>query len=662
MPKRSSSNAAEGGGGTAMQKTTLVYVVVKQTLNYALKIPFRERDAFRNAISRLVDANSKLTNMGSLVMNAWAMHICPDSTISDDMLHDMLKKPTIFRQALMMNYESARRNSTTYIGNIDAVWQNLFVSLIFPSTPSTPGLSQTIDNSLINFYTNMMNHLITDISFDRIQKRYIMDFLSCYMSKKEARKCFWPVRAAINNQKSNLTEEISNDALGVEVASEIAQFILAERNSFGIQEKPLDERWRKKNLGKVLRFYYRVLKGLAENERHFNLFPIMTCKSHYTTIDDETLRCLFFEVKKQGRKLSKQENVRLREECNALMLQDVFNYKKLKTAKSGFRPGKSVLTDGFAISMRFEKEVENGSIVSQVCEPSRKKAKKDKIHDTDDYHRVIAIDPGRVNMICAVEKVGDGLRENNLTRKAYYANSGITYHRKRVERWRKQISEQEDVMSQVSSKTVSLKNFRDFLAVYSKVYHSLWNHYSQRKYARWRFRLYCLKNKTLDRFFSDLCRDGDGKCRKSDVLIAYGAAKFQSNAKGETSVPTSNLYKRCTIHYKTTLVDEFNTSQICYACNHRVTKVIEKTKGELRGLKYCRNNDCPHNNKRDALKPVYLKRDLNAALNILTCATASARPLCFTSMFTAPKLDPIIFVEVTATPSQRKEFLPPTYP
>lgn len=125
-------------------------------------------------------------------MNAWAINVCRDSDISDEHLHDMLKNPTIFRQALAMNYDSTKGNEPKYIGNIDRIWKENFTPYNFPQVESVSGMSDVIDITLINFYTNVSNHLINDIAFDQIQKQYIMDFLSCYMSKKEARKCFWP--------------------------------------------------------------------------------------------------------------------------------------------------------------------------------------------------------------------------------------------------------------------------------------------------------------------------------------------------------------------------------------------------------------------------------------------------------------------------------------
>ena len=122
--------------------------------------------------------------------------------------------------------------------------------------------------------------------------------------------------------------------------------------------------------------------------------------------------------------------------------------------------------------------------------------------------------------------------------------------------------------------------------------------------------MYGLKRKTLDRFFQTM--EGDIK-----PVIAYGAAKFNPNGKNELSAPTTFLSKRCSKHFSTILIDEYNTTKVCSCCDEKLLPVVKEGL-EIRGLRWCGSTKCR----------TFLNRDLNAALNILRCfESQTCRPL-----------------------------------
>ncbi len=83
----------------------------------------------------------------------------------------------------------------------------------------------------------------------------------------------------------------------------------------------------------------------------------------------------------------------------------------------------------------------------------------------------------------------------------------------------------------------------------------------------------------------------DGKPVKQDPVIAYGAAKFAPSGKGELSVPTTSIFRRCTKHFRVVLVDEHMTSQVCHRCDQITCPVMND--GLLnRGLRWCRSTNC----------------------------------------------------------------------
>jgi hypothetical protein len=107
----------------------------------------------------------------------------------------------------------------------------------------------------------------------------------------------------------------------------------------------------------------------------------------------------------------------------------------------------------------------------------------------------------------------------------------------------------------------------------------------------------------------------------SDIVLAYGSAKFAPGGKGEMSVPTSTAFKECTYRFVTHVVDEFRTSKINYKDDQileRVKRVDKNT--DVRGLLWCCSTI--HANGK------FVDRDVNGALNIRRCLIQPSRPRC----------------------------------
>ena len=107
-----------------------------------------------------------------------------------------------------------------------------------------------------------------------------------------------------------------------------------------------------------------------------------------------------------------------------------------------------------------------------------------------------------------------------------------------------------------------------------------------------------------------------------NTVLAYGSAKFAPGGKGELSVPTSRAYKECSYRLKTVLVDEFRTSKIHWedgSILQLVKKGMHKDAPVVRGWLWCHSTIMR--------KSKFVNRDLNAAINILHCATLPSRPL-----------------------------------
>ena len=196
---------------------------------------------------------------------------------------------------------------------------------------------------------------------------------------------------------------------------------------------------------------------------------------------------------------------------------------------------------------------------------------------------VIAIDPGRTNIVFAVDTNG---KIYKMTRGMYYAGAGINTINRKTAKWQADIKEAEDTFRRHSPKTTDQRTWDAFLQDYISVYETLWHAKTAKKRARERFRVYGLKRKILDKFFQTM-KTGDRYLGVQVTYIAYGAAKFHHTGKGERSVPTVSVRKRCANFFpRITFVNEYNTSKVCHCCDRRICPV-KKAGKEIRGLRWC---------------------------------------------------------------------------
>ena len=158
----------------------------------------------------------------------------------------------------------------------------------------------------------------------------------------------------------------------------------------------------------------------------------------------------------------------------------------------------------------------------------------------------------------------------------------------------------------------------------------------KKKWARQKFEVYINKQKVLDGFFSSMY---NRKAGERKPVIAYGNGSFPTHGRGELSVPTKYIKKKCKQFYTTEEVSEFRTSIVCPRCDKLLRKVMIKSKvkvkvkdedtGEytdedkevirqIRGLRRCGSNVCS--------RMPFLNRDDVGARNILRCVTSDKRP------------------------------------
>ena len=353
----------------------------------------------------------------------------------------------------------------------------------------------------------------------------------------------------------------------------------------------LSDYWIKKNLNNILIYQYYILKYFEVNNiKSFNLAPIYSMGRKFITIDSKILYFLM----KQAKLYDGNEKEFIKDKDK--YFNQVFNIKKLSKKEFGY----FLQTDGTSLCVHFHTPIIKFEI-------------KDKQEIKDKDERVIAIDPGRTNLIYGVEEIGNNkFVTYKLTKKQYYNDAHFTRNKKKLENYNKNVEELTTELTKYSSKTCDIEKYELFLIKIKQNIDVLQSHYMNIKCAKIKMDNYIHKNKTVDKFFNTMKKKGE-----KEPTIAYGAAKFAPNGKGELSAPTTFLAKKCAKKFKIKFVDEFRTTKCCADCESEL-KLMKRGSLDIRGLKCCRSSKC--------FKFPLKSRDKNAGKNILICYKLPNRP------------------------------------
>ena len=540
--------------------------VIKCSLNGSLI----EKDLLPE-IDKWVINSSKIMNKGSLVFNL-LLSFC----INNNYQLPDLKDQTLYSQC----YNIGIGNTNKHIWQLHLFWNKY--STYFPKIDKISGDMQVYSYASKKYMVNFFNSIIYE--FENRQKMMITLWL------KE------------NNFDINLWYDIGRTINGRNCKNKIYdltiwKFIHWNQQILNIYGKNIEikESWLKANPEKVVLYYYRILSYLETigKGRKFTLAPISSISRHFITIDTMVLHRMMINIRKLNNDRDKKFNLKLFRDMKIDQWQSIFKYQNLSKHEFTYL----VDTDGVSINFHFRRP-------KKMCQDSQ------IIHDENE--RVIAFDPGLSNILFGVEKLeNESIKTYKLTKRQYYNETGMKISQEKGSVWQKEIEFEEEMYRLFSLKTTKEDNLIKFMNNYKYIYDKLWECKTQKKWAREKFRVYGLKKKCLDKFFSSLCKRDE-----KIPIIAYGAAKFKPSSKNQGTSPTTSILKKCNNYYHSEMIDEFNTSRICYDCDNLLNKVIKIVDGQIRdvrGLRLCCSTSCHSSFKN---------RDMNAALNILRCYKA----------------------------------------
>lgn len=507
-------------------------------------------------IQRWVLTTSKITHKGALVFNRLLLHC-----LNRDLPLPDLADQTLYLQCFNIGVGKLYKANDV----LKEVWDGCFQA--FPTIEKCRGDTQAYVYASKQYMTNFKNSLV--FNFDKRQKGYVARWCE---QNGIAKEHGYAIRCAINGWGCR-----------VEVPQEARAFVQHQRELIGTEEDGITLTWLGTHMENVVRYFYHILQFMEtlDDGKCFTLAPLCRIKCHFLTIDTTVLWEMMKNIGLTNAK--KADFMEMRDEH----FGSVFRLKGLCSGKFS----QMVETDGVSVCFHFQVS----RIVNEVGNRELKRA-----------DRVIAIDPGRTNLVYGVEELPDRkVRTYKLTRGEYYTSAGMKTANRKAAKWESDIAKAELTYRQTSPKTKCEDTWDRFLRDYISIYTTLWDAKTAKKWGRERFRVYCLKRKTLDTFFQTM--NGEVK-----PVIAYGAAKFNPTSKNELSAPTTYVSKRCAKHFPTLFVDEYNTTKVCHCCDERLC-AVSKDNRQVRGLRWCCSTKCR----------TFLNRDMNAALNILRCFRSS---------------------------------------
>ena len=366
-----------------------------------------------------------------------------------------------------------------------------------------------------------------------------------------------------------------------------------------------------KNLCGVLRYACFANRWKRDHDLPmFDVVPICKIKAHFVTIDANVLHGV---MKSVGVTDASRRAFRANVDSH---WKRVLDYERLRGKHNRFTG--TIQSDGVSVCVHFKRPKNDPD---EFREDTRSFA--DKLCPGD---RVVAVDPGRVNIVYAVEMFPDRPKVYRLTRGQYYAESGVNAANVQTKRWLAGVKKSADAFSGVSTKGVSTEDHEAYMAVHDEHAQTIWDENLKPRWARQRLRLYGGKKRVFARFLDRIVRVDPGR----RVVVAYGAAGFAPGGKGERSVPTTRAQKEFAHRFRTEFVDEFRTSKMCHFDDSGLERIKVRGSGRkwcLRGLLWCGSTD---NSK-------FVNRDFNAAMNIHRCAVSAVRPECLTRKRDLPR-------------------------
>jgi hypothetical protein len=112
-----------------------------------------------------------------------------------------------------------------------------------------------------------------------------------------------------------------------------------------------------------------------------------------------------------------------------------------------------------------------------------------------------------------------------------------------------------------TAKTCCANRYCDRIREMARHFEKLYAHYQQMRPARWR--TYWCEQRALHTLCMRVKGEENRKAKKSDVVVAFGAARFGSSMRGCRAAPVRKILRYLRRYVTIVMVDEHRTSLMC---------------------------------------------------------------------------------------------------
>lgn len=563
-----------------LERKNVSNTVVKTTLNSRLcpKWSVDGKMVFQNELNKWIKSTSEIVYRGGLIWNRLLLH-CLTYHKELPPIDQSLFTGIFLSKLKVLNKKSSGSQL------IDDFVESEFYD--YPKITRQRGDCQAIAIAAKKYLTAFNNSLI--YPFKNRQKNFVYKWCDKNNVVEEHR---YLVLFAINGWNSK------KESQKIPSSPPVLNFIKSQRDILG-NPTNLTETYLKKNSIRVLNYYYQINQYYTKIQEgnKFTLAPVSKLKLHSLGIDNTVLyEMLQNVIKKHPTLVPEQIKTDVSSgSVNIHTWRSIFDFTGLRENR---KFDNQVETDSVSASFYFKY---NKKWVQQAKKRKNKKRRQKE-------SRVIAIDPGRTNIIYGVDMSSN--KTYKLTRKQYYRETGMTKRFKHVQHCMLPIQPIHKKLTQIPIRSISDKNWYEYQQTITRHYEKLWAVKSRKTLLRYDFRVYTLKQKALDRFLSSFQVEGELR-----PIIAYGGARMNPTGKGELSVPVKYVFDRCRNKYETQIEDESFSTAMHHECQKRTSSVMDgESRRTIRGLRWCET----------CRKLVH--RDRNACFNIAASFAATTRP------------------------------------
>lgn len=481
-------------------------------------------------------------------------------------------------------------------------YTNLSYILAYETTTILTSLSNNIE---LNYNSRICHYVRNKLSVTKLEAKKIMyDILKDddnYSSDKKYHT--W-----IKNNKGKLTidntliKKLQKEKIDLDKKiKEGNKDLIDERKR--LREVLKTEK--KKNIMKLLDIQIFINKSLEENNK--KLFQPISRRNSFRPmnikIDNDALRTLFAD--KKGRYKKDRKDVKNK---NSILWNVLFN---IRVKKKGYVFAEMISTDGYSVSIYIIKSdkknlsrFERRSIDTKIKEYQY----LDQIQNINSLKqcKLIAVDPGKDNLIYMIDDKGNKLRYTSKQR--YYEMGSKHFQCIRKKNKTTRIKEIEISYIENEIKTCNYEKFKNSLTERYKTLDEMLEFYKQDIYRSLNFRKYVNTQRSESNLVNRINKKFNKK-KDREIVLLYGNWNRKSQMKYKHPTPNIGLKNRLNRDFTIYNIDEYKTSQLCNTCEEKMINVIDKRPSE-EGKKIHRLLSCTNCNK-------IWNRDVNGSLNIL---------------------------------------------